>query len=309
MSNEKLNKKIWLITGASSGLGLEMALSALRSGHRVIGTARNAQKAATDHPELEKLGGQWLQLDVSDPAAEDTVKQLVAKEDQQGVAHWVLINNAGNTLLGTVEDMSDTQISTYLETNLFGLIRIWRAIIPTMRRHRAGTLVTISSIWGFASKPEHMMYSAAKAMTESLTESYAELLAPFGIKTMIIEPGGFRTTFPGNNSKADKGITEDYRIKVEEWMGIVEAAAKDPTMVAGDPQKFGRTVVDAVDERGLFERVWAENEQVRALRVQLGSDCYTLFGERLRHLNKGYERMAEIAHSTDVDQKRVRNRA
>ncbi|KAM0555118.1 hypothetical protein ACHAPJ_006469 [Fusarium lateritium] len=300
MANENPNN-IWFITGASSGLGHEMALSALRSGHRVIGTARNVQKAAADHTEFEQLGGKWLQLDVSDPAAEDMIKRLVAQEDQQGLVHWVLVNNAGNTLLGTVEDMSDAQISTYLETNLFGLIRIWRAIIPTMRQHRVGTLITISSIWGFASKPEHMMYSAAKATTESLTESYAELLAPFGIKTMIIEPGGFRTTFPGNNSKADKGITEDYKAKVEEWMGIVAAAAKDPTMVAGDPRKFGRAVVDAVDERGLFEGVWAENEGGKVLRVHLGSDCYTLFGERLRHLNKSYERMAEIARLTDVD--------
>ncbi|KAJ4313211.1 hypothetical protein N0V84_009537 [Fusarium piperis] len=304
MTSYTPNNKIWFITGASSGLGLEMALSALRAGHRVIGTGRNAQKAALDNPEFEKLGGEWLQLDVSDPDAEEAVKQLVSREErlnQQETIHWVLVNNAGNTLLGTVEDMSDGQISKYLQTNIFGFIRIWRALIPTMRRHRTGTLISISSIWGFVSKPEHMMYSAAKATVESLTESYAQLLGPFGIKTMIIEPGGFRTKFPGNHLKADGGTTEDYREKLEEWNGIIDAATKDPNMVNGDPKLFGLRVVDAVQGRGLFEGVWAENGTDKALRVQLGSDCYGLYGERLEQLNQGYTRMARIASSTDVD--------
>ncbi|KAJ3541892.1 hypothetical protein NM208_g4394 [Fusarium decemcellulare] len=295
--------KIWLITGASSGLGLEMALSALRAGHRVIGTGRNIEKARLASPEFEKLGGEWQQLDVSDPSAEETVKHLVKREDglaQDGPVHWVLVNNAGNTLLGTVEDMSDQQISGYLQTNLFGFIRVWRAMLPTMRRHQTGTLITTSSIWGFVSKPEHMMYSAAKAATESLTESYAELLGPFGIRSMIIEPGGFRTKFPGNHTKADGGVTEDYRPKMEEWMSIIDAAAKDPTMVNGDPKLFGQRVVDAVEGLGLFEGVWTENGTGKVLRVQLGSDCYALFGERLKQLNADYARMANIANSTDV---------
>ncbi|RSM09502.1 hypothetical protein CEP52_004111 [Fusarium oligoseptatum] len=298
------SRKTWLITGASSGLGLEMALSALRAGHRVIGTGRNTQKAALDNPEFEQLSGEWLQLDVSDPNAEEVVKQLVAREErlnQQEPTHWVLVNNAGNTLLGTVEDMSDGQISKYLQTNLFGVFRIWRALIPAMRRHRTGTLISISSIWGFVSKPEHMMYSAAKATVESLTESYAQLLAPFGIRTMIIEPGGFRTKFPGNHLKPDSGITEDYREKMEEWNGIIDAATKDPNMVNGDPKLFGLRVVDVVEGRGLFEGIWAENGTDKALRVQLGSDCYGLYGERLEQLNQGYARMARIASSTDVE--------
>ncbi|RSL55869.1 hypothetical protein CEP54_009117 [Fusarium duplospermum] len=303
MESNTSGRKTWFITGASSGLGLEMALSALRAGHRVIGTGRNAQKAALDNPEFEQLGGEWLQLDVSDPNAEEVVKQAVAREErlnQQEPTHWVLVNNAGNTLLGTVEDMSDEQISQYLQTNMFGFIRIWRALIPSMRRHRTGTLISISSIWGFVSKPEHMMYSAAKLTVESLTESYAQLLAPFGIRAMLIEPGGFRTRFPGNHLKPDGGVTEDYRDKMEEWNGIIDAATGDPNMVNGDPKLFGLRVVDAVEERGLFEGIWAENGTDKVLRVQLGSDCYGPYGERLEQLNQGYARMARIANSTDV---------
>ncbi|CAM1502638.1 Fc.00g074140.m01.CDS01 [Cosmosporella sp. VM-42] len=305
MASKPAVEKIWFITGASSGLGLEMSLAALRAGHRVIGTGRNIQKAALDHPEFENIGGRWLQLDVAQPEAQQTIERLVSEEEerlkQKGPVDWVVVNNAGNTLLGVVEDMSEGQISQYLQTNVFGFIRVWKAMIPALRRHRTGTLVTISSIWGFVSKPEHMMYSAVKATTESLTESYAGLLAPFGVRTMIVEPGGLRTKFAGNNTKADGGISDDYKQQVTEWIDIVDAVGRDATLVNGDPKKFGASVVNAVEERGLFADVWAGQEQGKALRLQLGSDCYALFGEKLKDLNTTYAKMADIAKSTDVD--------
>ncbi|PTB63117.1 NAD(P)-binding protein [Trichoderma citrinoviride] len=305
MASTAAAKKIWFITGASSGLGLNMALSALRAGHRVIGTGRNIEKASSEHPEFATLGGEWLQLDVAQPNAEQAIQQLVAKEEQKlgkdkDSAHWVVVNNAGNTLLGAVEDMSEGQMQEYLQTNLFGFIRVWKALLPTLRRNRTGTLISISSIWGFVPKSEHMLYGAAKATTEYLTESYATLLAPSGIRTMIIEPGGFRTPFAGNNSKADGGISEDYKPLIQAWVDIVNAASKDPTLVNGDPIKFGDRVVDAVEGRGLFDSIWAEQDRTKALRVQLGSDSYSLFEQRLSDLQKGFVRMAEVAKSTDV---------
>lgn len=300
-------KKIWFITGASSGLGLNMALSALRAGHRVIGTGRNIEKASSQNLEFAQLGGQWLQLDVSQPNAERTVQEIVTLEEQRlGIeaksAHWVVVNNAGATLLGAVEDMSENQIQQYLQTNLFGFIRVWKALLPTLRRNRTGTLVSISSIWGFVPKPEHMLYSAAKATTESLTESYATLLEPFGIRTMIVEPGGFRTPFAANNSKSDGGISADYETKIQAWIDIVDAASRDKTMVDGDPAKFGDRVVEAVENQGLFESIWAEHDKSKALRVLLGKDCYSLFNQRLKNLQHGYIDMAEVAKSTNVDE-------
>ncbi|KAH0527187.1 hypothetical protein TsFJ059_002212 [Trichoderma semiorbis] len=305
MASAVLSKKIWFITGASSGLGLNMALSALRAGHRVIGTGRNIEKASSEHPEFAKLGGQWLQLDVAQPDAEQTIRGLVAQEEQRlgkekESAHWVVVNNAGSTLIGAVEDMSDNQIQQYLQANLLGVIRVWKALLPTLRRNRTGTLISISSIFGFAPRPEQMIYSAAKATTESLTESYATLLEPHGIRTMIIEPGGFRTPFPGNNSKADGGISEDYKKPIQAWIDFIGEASKDLTLVNGDPAKFGDRVVDAVESQGLFESIWAQHDKSKALRVQLGSDCYGLYGQTLSDLQKGYEKMAEVAKSTDV---------
>lgn len=297
-------KKHWLITGASSGLGLEMALSALKAGHRVIGTGRDVENAAAKCPLFEQLGGEWLQLDVSRPEAKDVLETLFLKEEellQPGQSqHWVIVNNAGSSLLGVVEDMSEEQISAYLQANLYGPIRVWKAALPVLRRHHAGTLITISSVWGFVSKSEHMMYSAAKATIESLTESYADLLAPFGIRVMIFEPGGFRTKFPGNASRSDKGVSKDYAEKIAAWTSIIDAASRDATLVNGDPQLFGDKVLDAVEERGGFQRIWAEQEKGKVLRVPLGSDCYAIVHQNLEELAEAYAKMSEIASSTDV---------
>ncbi|KAF4951995.1 hypothetical protein FGADI_7111 [Fusarium gaditjirri] len=303
MSSIRSANKVWLITGASSGLGLEMALSALSAGHRVIGTGRNISKAASDHPQFSKLGGHWLQLDVAHPNAQDTLERVVADEEKlanHAPIHWVIINNAGSTLLGAVEDMSEEQISGYIQTNLFGTIRVWKAMLPALRRQRQGTLITISSIWGFVPKCEHMMYSAVKAAAESLSESYASLLAPFGVRTMIVEPGGFRTNFPGNGTKADGGITEDYGGRISEWIKVIDDAAKDPSMVNGDPKLFGQRILEAVEGSAAFQEIWAQHNIEKPLRIQLGSDCYAIFGEKLKEILFDYERMAAIAKSTDA---------
>lgn len=307
MASTLVPKKIWFITGASSGLGLNMALSALRAGHRVIGTGRNIEKAAAQHPEFAQLGGQWLQLDVSQPGAERTIQDIVKLEEQRFSTrneqpHWVAVNNAGATLIGAVEDMSENQIQQYLKTNVLGFIRVWKALLPTLRRNRTGTVVSISSIFGFVPKPEHMLYSAVKATTESLTESYATLLEPFGIRTMFVEPGGFRTPFAGNNSKSDGGISADYESKIQAWIGVLDAAQSDDTMLTGDPIKFGDRVVDAVESQGLFESIWAKHDKTKALRILLGTDCYSLFKERVEDLQQGFIDMAEVAYSANVDE-------
>lgn len=301
-----LSSKTWFITGASSGLGLQMSLAALRAGHRVIGTSRNIAQAATNSPEFQRLGGTWLQLDISEPDATVKIQDLVSQEEKrqasnQGSIHWVVVNNAGSTLLGVVEDMSNDQIVKYLDSDVMGIIRVWKAMVPVLRRQGIGTLITISSIFGFVSKAENMMYSAVKATQESLTESYADLLAPFGINTLIIQPGGFRTSFPANNTKADGPISKDYKERVQTWMDYVDEAGRHPDMVNGDPSKFGQVVVDAVDKGGEFAKLWAAEAPGKVLRAQLGSDSYQAFGSRLKDLNNTFSRMSDIARITDID--------
>ncbi|KAL2864334.1 uncharacterized protein BJX67DRAFT_383808 [Aspergillus lucknowensis] len=105
---------------------------------------------------------------------------------------------------------------------------------------------------------------------------------------MIIEPGGFRTPFPAHGTRTDGGITGDYKEKMEAWLSNIDAVAENPALVGGDPPKFGARVLDAFDGTGLFAKTWAEHDANNVLRVQMGSDGYGLFGEKLKELNEGY---------------------
>lgn len=303
MSSPSSNNKIWLITGASSGLGQAMALAALRAGHRVVGTGRSIEKAAKSCPQFEKLGGVWLALDITQSSATQTLLDMVAREEKKidGPVHWVVVNNASFGLMGTAEQASEEQLLSYMDANVIGTIRVWNAMIPALRRHRTGTLITISSIFGMVGRAGQMMYSAVKASTEALTESYCEILAPFGIKTFIVQPGAFRTKFAGNALMADGELPEDYKEYMKEWMNIVDAVAANPDLADGSPEKFGEAVVDAVLERGLFKGLWEGQDPKVVLRVQLGTDCYAAVSQKVKQLQDGLSKMGDVSASTDLE--------
>ncbi|CAI6093236.1 unnamed protein product [Clonostachys chloroleuca] len=300
--------RVWFITGASSGLGLNTALSVLRSGDRVIGTGRNIKKAAEETPEFEKLGGQWLQLDVTDKSAQATIEDAVKREEerlgQTGPIHWVVVNNAGYAIIGSAEEASEDKISEYYDANVFGAIRVWKALIPTLRRHKTGTLVTLSSYMSVLNKPEQMLYCSVKAALASLAESYASLLAPFGVRSLIIEPGGFRTKFVGNIMTTDGPAVEDYKKKMDDWKGIIQHVIQNPTAVNGDPERFGPVVVDAVQGNGLFEEIWANHDAEKALHVPTGSDSTEILGNKYKEWAVGVSKMADVAKLTDADKEK-----
>lgn len=305
MATNASTKKIWFITGASSGLGQSMALSALRAGHRVIGTGRDIKKAAANNPNFEKNGGRWLQLDVSKVGAQQVIEQLMEEEEQRlgkPKIHWVIVNNAGFDLLGAVEDMSEEQILQYFQANVFGVIRVWKAALPYLRRHCSGTVITMSSMWGLLDKPEQMIYCAVKSTIESLTQSYAGLLASLGIRVIVLAPGAFRTSFAANATKSDRGISDDYREPITNFINWVESAQKDLSILGGNPDLFGPVVTDAVDRQGRFELIWAQHDATRALRIPMGSDSYDAIGAELKNLNAWHTMMGDIARSTDCDE-------
>jgi NAD(P)-dependent dehydrogenase (short-subunit alcohol dehydrogenase family) len=303
MSSNVTSTKIWFITGASSGLGLQLAFSALREGHRVIGTGRNTASAAAKNPDFEKLGGQWLQLDLTKSTATKTIQDALEKEDarlsKDGPVHWVVVNNAGYALVGPAEEASEALFTDYFEANIHGVVRVWRAALPILRRRRAGTLITISSLYGFLPKPEQMMYSAAKATAESLTEAYGELLAPLGIKTLVVRPGAFRTSFAANSAKTDLTPADDYKKTFDAWQGLLDWVVKDPTVLGGDPERFGPALVDAVLERGVFAGMWTDETSGKAFVLQLGSDSNAAVAGRVAEMHKQLERTADISKSTD----------
>ena len=181
----------WFITGASRGLGAEIADAALRAGHRVVATGRRrdalVRRLGTDDERLLAL-----ELDVADTAqAEPAVTAALARFG--GID--VLVNNAGYGHLGHFEETDDADARAQFATNVFGLFAVTRAVLPAMRRARRGHVVNVSSSAGFRGIETGSLYSASKFAVEGFSESLALELAPFGIHVTLLEPGPFRTEF------------------------------------------------------------------------------------------------------------------
>jgi len=213
-------KKVWLITGAGRGLGVDIAKAALAAGHAVVATGRNAAGVTAAVGEYDDL--LTTKLDVTRPAdAQAAVEAAVAKFGQLDV----LVNNAGNFFAGFFEELSDQQVRDQIETLLFGPMNVTRAALPVMRKQRSGLLVTISSTAGIAGQMFCTAYAAAKFGIEGWMESLTPEIAPFGIRTMLVEPGFFRTELLSNSSTTYAQPTiDDYADRTKEivtaWRGM-----------------------------------------------------------------------------------------
>jgi NAD(P)-dependent dehydrogenase (short-subunit alcohol dehydrogenase family) len=226
-------KKVWFVTGAGRGLGVDIAEAALTAGHAVVATARDAEsvtKALGEHDDLLAVD-----LDVTDPAA---AQAAVAATVERFGRLDVLVNNAGNFQAGFFEEMAPEAFRSQIETTLFGPVNVTRAALPQLRVQRAGLVVTISSTAGITSPVEFTTaYAASKFGVEGWMEALAPEVAPFGIKTMLVEPGFFRTELlsPRSTQYTEPSI-EDYaeRTKqtIEAWQGMDGKQGGDPAKLA-----------------------------------------------------------------------------
>jgi NAD(P)-dependent dehydrogenase (short-subunit alcohol dehydrogenase family) len=233
-------KKVWLITGCSTGFGRELVKALLERGERVIATARNPKS-------LDALGGQHqdhllkLQLDVTKQADIDAVVQ--ASEARFGRID-VLVNNAGYGYLAAIEEGEDEAVRAMFETNLFGLVAMTKAVLPAMRKQKSGHIVNISSIGGLVSFGATGYYHATKFAVEGLSQSLAIEGKPLGIKVTIVEPGPFRTDWAGRSIVQSATIIPDYA----ETAGVrrSETAARSGKQ-PGDPHRGAEAIITAVD--------------------------------------------------------------
>jgi NAD(P)-dependent dehydrogenase (short-subunit alcohol dehydrogenase family) len=229
-------KEVWLVTGAGRGLGVDIAKAALDAGHAVVATGRDAAKVAAavgDHDNLLAI-----KLDVTRPEdAQAVVQAAVAKFARIDV----VVNNAGNFFAGFFEELSPEQVRNQIETLLFGPMNVTRAVLPVMRKQRSGLVLTISSTAGIAGQMFCTAYAAAKFGIEGWMESLTPEIAPFGIRTMLVEPGFFRTELLTNDSTtyAEPSI-DDYAEKTKE---IVTAWKSMNGKQGGDPAKLADALV------------------------------------------------------------------
>lgn len=190
-------KKVAVVTGSSSGIGLETSLLLARNGFDTYATMRNSNKSniLMDLAKKDLLSLQVLELDVDD---ESSVKDAIEKIIQEKKSIDVLVNNAGYALVGAIEDLSMNEIKAQFETNLFGVIRLIQSVLPVMRKQHSGTIVNVSSIAGRIGFPLTPAYVSSKFALEGLSESMRYELAQFAIKVILIEPGVVKTNFGGN---------------------------------------------------------------------------------------------------------------
>ena len=197
------NQKVSIVTGSSSGIGLETALILARNGYFTYATMRTPEKDAPIKTAVEKenLPIKVIQLDVTD---DESLKNAINHVTSEAGRIDVLVNNAGYGLVGALEELSMEEIKTQFETNLFGLVRVIQAVLPTMRRQRSGRILNLSSGAGLFGYPGGSAYVSTKFAVEGLSESIAYELEPFGIKVILIEPGFIQTNFANSMVIAKK---------------------------------------------------------------------------------------------------------
>ncbi len=226
------DKKVWFVTGAGRGMGVDIATAALAAGDAVVATGRNPERisaALGAHDDLLVV-----RLDVTDPtAAEAAVQAAVERFGRIDV----LVNNAGNFYAGFFEEISAEDFRSQVETTLFGPMNVTRAVLPVMRAQRSGLVVAISSTAGIVGGEFCTAYAASKFGVEGWIESLTPEVAPFGIRTMLVEPGFFRTELltPESTRYAEPSI-DDYAERTEQtvaaWNGMNGQQAGDPAKLA-----------------------------------------------------------------------------
>jgi NAD(P)-dependent dehydrogenase (short-subunit alcohol dehydrogenase family) len=259
------DKIVWFVTGAGRGMGVEIVKAALAAGYAVVATGRNRDAVAKVLGEADDL--LVVKLDVTRP--EDAQAAVAAAVNRFGHVD-VLVNNAGNFYAGFFEELSPEDFRAQIETNLFGPINVTRAMLPVMRARRRGLIVTISSTGGIVGQAFVSAYSAAKFGVEGWMESLAPEVAPFGIRTMLVEPGFFRTELLTDDStKWPTPSIDDYAAKTRQ---TVDAWKKMNGLQGGDPAKLAAALLQLA------------SQTEPPLRWPAGADAVETFEKKAREL-------------------------
>lgn len=275
-------KKVWFITGSSTGLGRELAEVLLENGYRVVATARNTD-SVKDLIEKFPETARTFSLDVTKP---DQVRTAVAYTIGTFGRLDVLVNNAGYGLIGAIEEPSDRQIREQYETNLFGAIDVMRAVLPQMREQKSGHILNLSSVAGFISSASAGYYASTKFALEALSESLSQEVAVHNIKVTIFEPGPFRTDFAGRSLKSPENqLPEEYPSTVK-FLGYFEQVDRKQV---GDPRKAAQVMIDVVE---------SENPP---MRLPLGEMAITRIENELEKVKNDIAPWREAGWNTAFD--------
>ena len=273
-------ERVWLITGASRGFGAEISKAVLAAGDRLVATARNVAS-------LNYLGTDerlfTAPLDVTDESG-------VSETVHAAVDHFghidVLVNNAGISLLGAVEESSGADVERLYRTNVFGLLNVTRSVLPGMRARRSGHIINMSSVAGYSAYEGFGVYSSTKFAVEGISEALHRELAPLGIRVTVIEPGFFRTDILDSSKSLleASGRIADY---AETAGAMRDAVPGYNHNQPGDPAKLAQAVMEIV------------NAPEPPLRLPLGPDTLARMAEKDALIEKETSAWRALAASTD----------
>jgi NAD(P)-dependent dehydrogenase (short-subunit alcohol dehydrogenase family) len=250
--------KVYFITGAGRGMGVDFARAALAAGHRVVATGRRPEAVTGAIGDAENLLA--VELDVTVPAdAEAAVEAAVERFGRIDV----LINNAANFQAGFFEEISPEQFRAQIEVNFFGALNVTRAVLPVMRRQRGGQVVTISSLAGVVAGEFTSAYAASKFAVEGWMEALRPEVAPYGITTTVVEPGFFRTELLEQASTTWAALSiDDYAERTAQTIPAWESMNGKQ---AGDPARLARALVTLLDSPAPPERWVAGADAVQGI--------------------------------------------
>ncbi|MBX2841017.1 MAG: SDR family NAD(P)-dependent oxidoreductase [Flammeovirgaceae bacterium] len=278
--------KIWFVTGCSTGFGKELAIYAAQKGDTVVGTLRKSDQIE-EFNNLEPGKTFGVLLDVTN---NDQIKEGVDFAVEKFGRIDVLVNNAGYGSLGSVEETSDAEMIRQFDVNVFGAVRMIKAVLPAMRKQRSGNILNITSIAGIKGNPGVGLYNGSKFALEGVGEALAVELTHLGIKVTNIEPGPFRTDWAGRSATFSPSTITDYQ----------ESAAKNMQNIAnvdgkqvGDPNK-------AV--KAMYEVVELENPP---MHLPLGEIAFRRFKGKLEELDKELDEFEHIGRPTDYTEEEL----
>ncbi len=270
------NKKIFFITGVSSGLGKALAETILNAGHFVMATFRKDAEVAAFN-ERYKGKGEGLKLDITDLAAiESTIDTKVLEHGRIDV----LINNAGLGFSGAVEEATMEEVRNLFEANVFGTLKMTQAVLPSMRKNRSGHIVQISSHAGVKAFAGFGIYNASKFALEGFSEALAQEVKPLGIKVTIVEPGPFRTNFAGRSLQRAERQIEDYAETAGAFREKLDGVHNKQE---GDPKKAAQIILEQLDS------------DAQTLRLPLGKIPLITIGMKIDSLKSDVAANREIA--------------
>jgi NAD(P)-dependent dehydrogenase (short-subunit alcohol dehydrogenase family) len=280
------DKKVWFLTGAGRGMGVDIATAALAAGNAVVATGRNTERVSAALGAHDDL--LVVKLDITSP---DDAKDAAQAAVERFGRIDVLVNNAGNFYAGFFEEISPEDFRAQVETLLFGPINVTRAVLPVMRAQRSGLVVAISSTAGVVGQEFCTAYAAAKFGVEGWIESLTPEVAPFGIRTMLVEPGFFRTDLltPESTSYAEPSI-EDYAERTRQTVTAWNAMNGKQ---GGDPARLANALVQLA------------SQEEPPLRWPAGADAVEVFERKaeamLAQANAFRDLSSSLAHSDAAD--------